>query len=242
MLADTLKQLAGLRITDEDGKEEVLELQPPATAAEIRELEASVPAPLPDEIREALQVSKGLVNGPLESFSLIDLEGFGLEELFPHAYSIGHDGFGNFWLLDLLPASTSWGPVFYACHDPPVIAYQAATVEEFLQEAVAMWRTAPRSRVDIVHEDVVHQIWRDDPDLITAAVASTAGDSVLAQFAASVPPTAQIADLRAPRLGHGFAWGRHGPGTTLRRAGTERLWAILPAERRPGFLQRIFGR
>ena len=102
MLADMLRSLAGLRLTDEDGQAHVLELRPPATHAEIQRLEETLPAPLPEEMRAALSVTTGLENGPLESFSLLDLEGFGLEEAFPHAYSIAHDGSGNYWVLDLL--------------------------------------------------------------------------------------------------------------------------------------------
>lgn len=241
MLATTLRQLAGRCLTDEDGHEVTLELLPPATEEELRQLEAVLPAPLPEDIRAALQVAKGLANGPLESFSLVDLAGFGLEELFPHAYSVAHDGFGNYWVLDLLPAATTWGPVFYACHDPPVVAYQAATVDEFLEAIVALWERGPRSPVDLVHEDIVRRIWREDPDLMTPAEATATGDIELATFAASLPSSARIADLRNPRLGKGFAWGRHGPRTTLRRAGAERIWAILPPERGAGFLARLFG-
>jgi hypothetical protein len=36
MLAATLRSLAGLRLTDEDGEEHVLQLLPPATDAELR--------------------------------------------------------------------------------------------------------------------------------------------------------------------------------------------------------------
>jgi hypothetical protein len=112
MLADALRRLADLRLKDEDGNEQILKLQPPATEAEIRTLAARLPCPVPDDIRDAIRVSKGLANGPLESFSLVDLEGFGLEELLPHAYSIAHDGFGNYWVLDLLPSTTRWAPSF----------------------------------------------------------------------------------------------------------------------------------
>jgi hypothetical protein len=132
MLADMRRSLAGLRLTDENGQAHVVELRPPATHAEIQRLEETLPAPLPEEMRVALSVSTGLENEPLESFSLLDLEGFGLEEAFPHAYSIAHDGAGNYWVLDLLPGDGAWGPVFYACHDPPVIGYQAETIEAFL--------------------------------------------------------------------------------------------------------------
>src|SRR6266540_4177045 len=135
MLADTLEQLRGLELRDEDGAVEILELLPPATDAEVSALEARLPAALPADIRAALSVSIGLVNGPLESFTLLGLNGFGLEEVFPSAHSIAGDGYGNFWVVDLHPDSRSWSPVWYACHDPPVIVYQASTVEQFLRGA-----------------------------------------------------------------------------------------------------------
>jgi len=195
MLADMLRSLAGLQLTDDDGLAHVLELRPPATDAELRRLEETLPAPLPDEMRAALAVSTGLANGPLESFSLLDLEGFGLEEAFPHVYSIAHDGYGNYWVLDLLPGDGAWGPVFYACHDPAVIGYQAETIEAFLADVVAMWRPG-RSPVDRMHEEDVHRVWREHPGLLTPAVAAGSDDPVIAGFAATLPAEAWIADLR----------------------------------------------
>jgi cell wall assembly regulator SMI1 len=241
-LAGALQELAGLRLHDEDAKERILELQPPATEAELRKLEAALPCPLPDDVRAALRVSKGLVNGPLESFSLVDLEGFGLEDMLPYAYSIAHDGFGNYWVLDLLPSTTTWGPVFFACHDPPVLAYQAATVEDFLRDTIALWQTGSRSPVDVVHEEVVHHIWRENPGLTTPAALPEAADVPLRAFAESLPPTALVADLRRPQLGQGVSWGRFGPRTIIRRAGEERIWALIPPERTPGFFAKLFGR
>lgn len=241
MLADALRSLAGLRLTDEDGTTHILELLPPATEAELRRLEASLPAPVPDEIRAALRVTTGLANGPLESLSLLDLEGFGLEEAFPHAYSIAHDGYGNYWVLDLLPEPGPWGPVFYACHDPPVIAYQAETIEAFLGDVVALWQPGRRSPVDRMHEEDVHRIWRDHEGLLEPVDAAGSGDPVLAAFAGTLPAGARVADLRQAQPGQGFAWGRFGPRTEIRRAGRERLWALIPPEQRPGLLRRLFG-
>jgi hypothetical protein len=243
MLADTLRQIAGKRLTDMDGEATILELQPPATDDQIQRLEASLPGPLPDEIRDALRVTTGLANGPLESFSLLDLEGFGLDEAFPHAYSVAHDGYGNYWVLDLLPDTTEWGPVFYACHDPPVIAYQAPTLEAFLVDVVALPPDDPRSPIDQVHDKAVSQIWHDRTGFVPQPTAISSTDPVIREFAASLPADALIADLRAARLGDGFAWGRHGPRTTIRRCGTERVWAVLPPPPKPpGLLSRLFGR
>ena len=162
--------------------------------------------------------------------------------MLPHAYSIAHDGFGNYWVLDLLSTTSSWQPVFYACHDPPVIAYQAATIEDFLRDTVAMWQVGRRSAVDIVHEDVVMQIWRTNPHLQTAASLLESTDAVAQAFAMSLPPQALVIDLRHPQFGQGFSWGRFGPKTRIRRAGEDRIWAIIPPERKPGFLTRIIGR
>jgi len=240
MLADALRRLADLRLKDEDGNEQILKLQPPATEAEIRTLAARLPCPVPDDIRDASRVSKGLANGPLESFSLVDLEGFGLEELLPHAYSIAHDGFGNYWVLDLLPSTTTWGPVFYACHDPAVLAYQSATIEGFLGEMIAMWQAGPRSPIDIVHEDVVNRIWRENPDAMTPVALQHSSDPVLREFGAELPSTAVVVDLRNAAVGQGLSWGRFGPKTTVRRAGDERVWALIPPERRRGLFARLF--
>jgi hypothetical protein len=241
MLAQALLELAGTHLVDDDGASEVLELLPPATDREIADLEDSLSVPLPTELREALRVSTGFVNGPLESLSLLDLAGFGMDDVFPEPYSIGHDGFGNYWILDLLPDRDECGPVYYACHDPPVIAYQSATPADFLRDVVALWQDGPRSPVDVVHDDVASSIWASKAGLTGRDALDTSGDPVLLDFAAGFPPETVFADLRSATVGEGFAWGRYGPRTEWTRAGTHRLWATVPPTRR-GLLDRIFGR
>ena len=239
-LASTLRSLRGRRLRDEDGREHVIELLPPAGEAELARLAASLPGPLPDDVREALLVSTGLANGPLESFSLLDLEGFGLEEAFPSAYSIAHDGSGNFWVLDLLPGTVAWGPVFYACHDPPVIAWQAESVERFLLDVVAMWEPGARSPVSLVHNEIVHRVWREHAGLRPITEVTASGDPVLSEFGGTLPDSALVADLRRASVGDGFSWGRFGPRTEIRRAGHAHVWALIPPERKPGLWQRLF--
>lgn len=242
MLADTLRQIAGRGLVDTDGEVTILELLPPATDAQIRALESALPGRLPDEIRAALAVSTGLANGPLESFSILDLEGFGLEELFPHAYSVAHDGYGNYWILDVLPERADWGPVFYACHDPAVVAYQSPSLDAFLRDIIALPPDDPKSPIDQVHEKVVHRLWADASNLIAQPAAAASSDATLHEFAATLGPDALIADLRDPTPGSGFAWGKFGPRTVLNRFGAHRLWAITPPPAKPGLLSRLFGR
>lgn len=242
MLADMLRAFDHMALVDEDGQKQTIELLPPITPDELRTLEQRLPGPIPGDIRQALLVSKGLANGPLESFSLVDLEGFGLEEVFPNAHSIAHDGYGNYWVIDLLPTSTSWSPVYFACHDPAVIVYQAATVEEFLDSAMDLWRPGRRSAVGLVHEEAAMRIWDQNPLAHPRAAVLAGDDAGLRSFAESVPPSALIADLRAATTGDGFSWGAFGPRTELRRWGTEGVWAITPPEKKAGWLGRLFGR
>jgi hypothetical protein len=241
MLADTLKAIAGQRLVDTDGEVTHLTLLPPATPEQLRELEEQLPGPLPDEMRAALQVTTGWEEGPLESFSLLDLAGFGLDEAFPHAYSIAHDGFGNYWILDVLPDATDWGPVFFACHDPAVIAYQSPSIEQFVKDVVAMPPDDPRSPIHRVREQLVHRLWSDHSALIPQPVAAPSSDSTRRAFAQSIAPDAVIADLRDPRPGSGFAWGMYGPRTMIQRFGAERLWALTRPPKQPGFFSRLFG-
>lgn len=240
MLAEALRDVAGAQLVDEDGEEEVLELLPPATDAEVARAESTFSVPLPTELRAALRVSAGFANGPIESLSFLDLAGFGMEDVFPNAYALGHDGFGNYWILDLLPDVDECGPVFFACHDPPVIAFQSANPADFVREVVALGQPGPRSPVDLVHDDVTSSIWASNSGIVSRDELVASGDSVLAEFSGRFPPEAVFADLRAGKIGDGFSWGRYGPRTEWTRAGTHRLWATVPPQRR-GLLRRIFG-
>lgn len=232
MLAATLRELSGTLMISEDGDEETLDLLPPATPAEVAALEADLPCPLPPEIREALSLTTGFANSPIDSFSLLDLEGFGLDDVFPHAYSLGHDGFGNYWVLDLLPETREWGPVFFACHDPPVIAYQAASLADFARQVVAMHQPGPRSPVDQVHEEITNRIYAEDPCVIDRATAAGSSDPIISEFASGLDDEAVVVDLREARLGDGFNWGRFGPRTDWVRCGSHRVWAATRPERR----------
>jgi SMI1 / KNR4 family (SUKH-1) len=102
---------------------------------EIEKLEAELGVPLPAEFRALLEQGPVAEEDTLE----IDLTGrsfsVGLEELFPAGLPIAADGFGNFWLLDLTPDAAWPVPVFFLCHDPPVVLYQSADLDAFLRDA-----------------------------------------------------------------------------------------------------------
>ena len=182
--------------------------------------------PLPAELRALIEEGPVREEGPIE----IDLTGrsfsVGLEDLFPAGLPIAGDGSGNFWVLDLTPDAAWPVPVFFLCHDPPVLLYQSADLESFLSEPS-------------LDKDALFTVWRANPGTLDHA-AALAGDEELRAFAAQLDERFVFVDLRAPASGDGFAWGRYGPSTELRRHGCARLFAC--AEPAPKPRRRLFGR
>jgi cell wall assembly regulator SMI1 len=238
---EEIRRAQALELVDEDGNEVELELRPGLTPAEIEELRDEVGVPLPRELRALLEHTSGVDDGPLES---IDFTGrsfsLGAEEIFPSALPIAHDGFGNHWVLDLMPEETATAAVFFACHDAPVVLYQSPDLGHFLRETFRMVVPPHESLVDDVHEDRLFMVWKENPGTIDHA-AALAGDDTLREFATSLDDNFTFVDLREPEIGMGFSWGRHGPRTEVRRHGYERLFAYAPPEKKPGLFRRLFG-
>jgi hypothetical protein len=191
--------------------------------------------------RELLAVTSGWEGGPLESVTFAAFGAFGLEGVFPNPPTLAQDGFGNFWIVDLLSTSTTWGPVYYACHDPPVVVYQCADLLTFVQSALTMMDPPFKGPLDEVHEGLTNRIWSTNPGTITRADALTTTDPDTRAFAETLPSTALIVDLRTPKIGDGFSWGRSGPLTRLFRHGEQALFAYDYPPRK-SLWDRITGR
>lgn len=212
---------------DEPG--ERLELLPPLSKGAIDELVARIPCPLPQPIRELLEHTRGFANGPLESLKFAGLWTFELPEVFPCPIDIAHDGFGNYWVVDLTPASTRWGPIYFVCHDPPVVVLQSPNLSHFLLEALKLGGPdRSRSLLNTVHEVHSLRVWRENPELMDLDECSASGDPVLKSFAEELPEGSEVRDLRDAGVGEGFSWGRHGPRTQVRRAGDDPVFACEP--------------
>jgi hypothetical protein len=164
------------------------------------------------------------LTGPVEIDFTGDSFSVELDELFRSGLPIAHDGSGNFWVLDRAPAEA--GPVFFLCHDPPVVLYQSADLETCLSEPS-------------LDRDALLTVWRTNPGTLDHA-AALAGDDELRAFAEALDDRFVFVDLRAPGSGDGFAWGRYGPRTELRRHGSARLFACAEPEQKPR--RRLFGR
>jgi len=238
---EEIRRAQATALVDEDGHGVVLEPAPPLTEDEIDALEAEVGLPLPPALQARLRHTAGIDGSALESIDFTgrshDVE---LTEVFPHGLPIAHDGYGNFWVLDLTPDDPD-APVFFFCHDAPVVLYQGPGVGHFLHEVFRLSVPPHASLVDDVHEDRRFRVWRENPAEIDRATA-LAGDAALRAFAAGLDDRFVFADLRSPEIGMGFSWGRFGPRTELRRHGNERLFAYAAPEKRPGVLSRVLGR
>src|SRR5436309_471606 len=131
-----IQHARGARFIDKNGRSKTLELLPPLSEQEFAGLQAMIPCPLSAEARDLFEYSRGFSISALEGVDFSGLalaDSFGMEEIFPYSISIAGDGCGNFWVVDLTSRSTSWGPIFFACHDPPVIVFQTDGLAHFIE-------------------------------------------------------------------------------------------------------------
>lgn len=123
-LIEIVKSAQTAALSDEDGYRVELELLPGLKAEEIEQFARSLPCPVSDELRELLAYCRGFAGAGVD---VVDFTGRGFSwesrDIFPHAVPVASDGAGNFWVVDLTPESTAFGPVYFVCHDPPVILY-----------------------------------------------------------------------------------------------------------------------
>ncbi len=237
---ELVRQAQGMRMVDEDGDVERLELLPPLEERELAALRARLPCPLPAEVEELVRFSRGFANGPLEEFEFAGIPGgeFDLEALLPHALALAHDGYGNFWVVDLTARSTSWGPIDYLSHDPAVLVHQCDGLAHFIGEVLRFANPPHESELDQVHEEASRVIWRENPGLLSFDECSSSADPELRAFARTLDESYALVDLRRARTGEGLSWGRYGPRTVVRRHGDERIFAYQKKTR----LQRMLGR
>jgi hypothetical protein len=195
---------------------------------------------MPNDIDELLQYSAGFDYKKIGTVRFTGHEGFEFEEVFPCSVALLPDGFGNFWVVDVNPKSGSWGPVFYVCHDPPVVVVQAPELSTFLSQILDPHYSYPKNALNYVRKEAAMRIWRDDPWLTSVHDARILQDSHVSTFAKQLPDDFLIADLRSTEVGSGFSWGKAGPNAVVRRGGTDLLFGVQKTP--PGLLKRFLSR
>ena len=173
------------KLVDEDGDPVELVTLAPLAEQEIavlaERLAERLGAPLPAELVELLRRCGGLesVLAQVDFSGRTFIEGFEALEIFPHGLPIAHDGCGNFWVLDLSPHAPDTAPLYFACHDPPVILYQSPSLAHFVCELLHIYIPPHKSAVDDVHEDRLFDVWRKNPGTMSPAAALASIDPVL---------------------------------------------------------------
>lgn len=251
-LVDLVKQAEGRTIRNEDGGRQPLRLLAPASEDQLRELERTLPDPVPGEIRELLAVTRGFANGPFE----VDFSGYSRDAegmrvpghvgeffgVFRCALPIATDGCGNDWMIDFTNGSSVWGPVFFVCHDPPVVVCTANDLREFIQEWLKL-AECKESKLGPAVDQAVNQVWGENPSLIPHESAIASADQEIKAFAEKAGGEFQFVDLRRPAVGQGFSWERvDNPDEDIMRDGPKLLFAIRKPLPKKSFLQRLFGR
>ena len=188
-------------LIDEDGNAVTLELSPALSDSELQDFVNRLPCRIPPEIAELLGACRGFY-GTVEQ---VDFTGrdlmFEFEQVFPDGLPIAADGYGNFWVVDLHPDTTRWGPIYFACHDAPVILYQADSLEQFLSELFRMFEPPHQSLIDDVHEDRLAHVWRTNPGVLSYEQCLESEDPILSAFARELDHSFQIIDLRLAKPG-----------------------------------------
>jgi hypothetical protein len=235
---DTIRRAQADTLIDEDGQVVSLELLPGLSQTELRDFARQLPCRIPPEIAELLRSCRGFY-GTIEQ---VDFTGrdlmFEFEPAFPYGLPIAADGYGNFWVVDLHPRTVQWGPIYFVCHDPPVILYQADSLEQFLSELFQMFKPPHQSLVDDVHEDRLAHVWQTNPGVLSYEQCLESGDPILSAFARDLDDGFQVIDVRRAKPGDGFSWGRYGPKTPVRRL---RAHAVFAYQKPKGFFTRLFG-
>lgn len=218
-----------------------VKLLPGLSEGEIAQCQSQIPGPLPDQVRELLQYTAGFKTEAFGTLRFTGTQGFELPEAFPRSVPLLPDGYGNFWVVDIDPQDGAWGAIFYACHDPAVIAVQAENLVTFLSQLLdPSTSSEPKNAVHYVHDEAVRLIWKEDPWLISVQDARRAKDDVVAKFARELPDNFRVADLRSTKVGSGFSWGKAGADAEIRRVGNELIFGVQSEV--PTFLKRLFSR
>jgi len=224
-------------------------LRPGLSEEEVVRFQKELPGTLPSEIKELLIYSAGfdvassqlLKSGRMSDTTRVLFTGggdVGLSVL-PCPVALFGDGCGNFWVVDVSP-SGAWGAILFVCHDPPVIAIQAADLTCFLSQVLNPGGSDSRNTLDYVRNTATTRIWKDDPWVVSVQDARLLRDAVVSKFAEQLPENFCVADLRSMEVGRGFSWGKAGPNTDIRRNGSELLFGV--EQKAPSFLKRVLRR
>ncbi len=216
----------GLELDGTESASFQFRLKPGLSHAQIQDLEERLNATLPSEVRELLAFTSGFYSRPIGNVNFSAKEMFEFPDILPLGLPLAADECGNNWVVDIKRSTGEWGAVFFLSHDPPVVVIQAPDLVRFISQIFDYGDSEPNGRLNYVREMAASKIWREDPYLLDIGASRVSADPNLAEFSRQLSDAFRIADLRSLEVGSGFAWGRNGPNSKIRRYGSELLFGV----------------
>jgi len=237
---EIIRKLKESTFTDEDGDNYQLDFQEPLTDDEIEQLKNNFPNSTVDpELIEILKETKGWDGYGPEMVYFDSIGEFGFTELSPYSITLGHDGFGNFWVLDIHSNGTL-GKVYFACHDPAVFVINSQSLNEYLHHLLEFYQKPEGAHLNEIHEKTVMTIWNENllcspkPDFLST---NPEYSQYLNRFETD---GWTVADLRSGKNKDGFAWGKLGSNQFTARHPNDLIWVIK--NKKKGFLAKLFSK
>lgn len=224
---------------DEDGEEYHLDFQEGLSDEEINSIIDQFPDNhISEELVEILKETKGWDGGYGPEMVYFDSIGvFELTDLSPFSISLGTDGFGNYWVLDI-KENGELGKVFFVCHDPAVLVINSQSLNEHLNHLLEYYENPTKSNLISMDTDLVFDIWKQEYNMKS----KTEFKNLNPQYTEFVDKIDgdewTIADLRNGNNNDGFPWGKLGSNQYTTRHPTELIWIIK--NRKKGFLSKLF--
>jgi len=202
---EIIKKLRESTFIDEDGEDYQLEFQDGLTDSEIEILKERFPSnKIDNELIEILKETKGWDGYGPEMIYFDSIGEFGFWELSANSLTLGHDGFGNHWILDINEKG-KLGKVFFACHDPAVFVIHSQNLNEYLHHLLELYENPGEGHLNEVHEKTVMIIW-DNNKLCFSKAEFEASNPTFKEFLAEFEGENWIvSDLRNGMNKDGFA-------------------------------------
>ncbi|WP_299277300.1 SMI1/KNR4 family protein [uncultured Psychroserpens sp.] len=237
---EIINKLKASTFVDEDGEIYQLEFQDGLTDSEIEQLKEQFPnKKIDNQLIEILKQTKGWDGYGPEMVYFDSIGDFGFWELSANSITLGHDGFGNHWILDL-NTDGELGKVFFACHDPAVFVVHSQSLNEYLKHLLEFYERPDKCHMTEIHYKTTMTIWNQNK-LCTSKTEFENKYPKFRDFLAKFDGDEwTVADLRTGQNKDGFAWGKLGSNQFTERHPNELIWVIK--NKKKGFLSRLFGK
>lgn len=164
--------------------------------------------PFTKEVAELLDLTPGFELGYTEvHFTETQMQGYHF--LFPDWMELCGDGFGNFWVAEVQDQTHEWKPIWFVCHDPPVVVRVADNLANFIDLVLDAYRKSPHIKENwfsLSHERA-NQVWDGAGTApIEVSDARKSPDPAIAALAHQLPANGCVIDLRNCPNGGGFSW------------------------------------